>query len=450
MSATTWEPVIGLEIHVQLKTKTKMFCRCRNALRRRAELERLPGLPRVPGRAAGAEPARDRGDDQARARARLRDRRARGLPPQELLLPRPAEGVPDQPVRRAALRGRQARRADGRRRASRSASRARTSRRTRRRTCTSPRPGRLHGATATLVDFNRGGTPLVEIVTEPDLHDAETAKRFLQLLRQTVVELGLSDAELEKGSMRFDVNVSVRPAGSDELRTRTELKNMNSFNFAAKGIEREIARQIRSTRRAARSSRRRSTSTRATRSRRRCAPRKRRRTTATSPSPTSCPCIRPPSSSSGCAARSASCPARASAASPTRCRSTTRTCSSPAVSTGSGRTVVDGGRGREGSGERAREPVRRHRDRTRARSTLPSSRSSSPRAREIPRATFDEALAQVGDAGLQRRSVPRAEGGLGRVRARPGDRPGDRGESRRRPSSTAVASRACSASSSAR
>jgi aspartyl-tRNA(Asn)/glutamyl-tRNA(Gln) amidotransferase subunit B len=60
-----------------------------------------------------------------------------------------------------------------------------------------------------------------------------------------VVELGLSEAELEKGSMRFDVNVSVRPAGSDELRTRTELKNMNSFNFAAKGIEREIARQIR-------------------------------------------------------------------------------------------------------------------------------------------------------------------------------------------------------------
>ena len=74
--------------------------------------------------------------------------------------------------------------------------------------------GRIHGATATLVDFNRGGTPLVEIVTEPDIHDAETAKRFLQLLRQTVVELGLSDAELEKGSMRFDVNVSVRPAGS--------------------------------------------------------------------------------------------------------------------------------------------------------------------------------------------------------------------------------------------
>src|SRR5437868_7755094 len=104
--------------------------------------------------------------------------------------------------------------------------------------------GRIHGATATLVDFNRCGTPLVEIVTKPDIHSADVTKRFLKLLQQTVIELGLSDAELEKGTMRFDVNVSVRPKGSSELRTRTELKNMNSFNFAAKGIEREIARQI--------------------------------------------------------------------------------------------------------------------------------------------------------------------------------------------------------------
>ena len=81
-------------------------------------------------------------------------------------------------------------------------------------------------------------------MTAPDIHSAEHAKRFLQLLRQTVVELGISDAEMEKGSLRFDVNVSVRPEGSDELRTRTELKNMNSFNFAAKGIDREIQRQI--------------------------------------------------------------------------------------------------------------------------------------------------------------------------------------------------------------
>jgi aspartyl-tRNA(Asn)/glutamyl-tRNA(Gln) amidotransferase subunit B len=104
--------------------------------------------------------------------------------------------------------------------------------------------GRIHGADRSLIDFNRAGTPLVEIVTKPDLRSPDDAKRFLQLLRQTVVELGISDAEMEKGSLRFDVNVSVRPAGSDELRTRTELKNMNSFNFAAKGIEREVARQV--------------------------------------------------------------------------------------------------------------------------------------------------------------------------------------------------------------
>ena len=106
------------------------------------------------------------------------------------------------------------------------------------------RTGRIGGADYSLIDFNRGGTPLVEIVTAPDIHSADEAKRFLQLLRQTIVELGVSDAEMEKGTLRVDANVSVRPAGSDELRTRTELKNMNSFNFVARGITREIERQI--------------------------------------------------------------------------------------------------------------------------------------------------------------------------------------------------------------
>ena len=106
------------------------------------------------------------------------------------------------------------------------------------------RSGRIGGADYSLVDFNRGGTPLVEIVTAPDVRSADEAKRFLQLLRQTIVELGISDAEMEKGALRADANVSVRPAGSDELRTRTELKNMNSFNFIARGIEAEVERQI--------------------------------------------------------------------------------------------------------------------------------------------------------------------------------------------------------------
>ena len=106
------------------------------------------------------------------------------------------------------------------------------------------RSGRIGGADSSLVDYNRGGTPLVEIVTAPDIRSADEAKRFLQLLRQTIVELGISDAEMEKGTLRVDANVSVRPAGSDELRTRTEIKNMNSFNFIARGIEAEVERQI--------------------------------------------------------------------------------------------------------------------------------------------------------------------------------------------------------------
>jgi aspartyl-tRNA(Asn)/glutamyl-tRNA(Gln) amidotransferase subunit B len=106
------------------------------------------------------------------------------------------------------------------------------------------RTGRIGGAEYSLIDFNRGGTPLVEIVTAPDIRSADEAKRFLQLLRQTIVELGISDAEMEKGALRADANVSVRPIGSDELRTRTELKNMNSFNFIARGIEAEVERQI--------------------------------------------------------------------------------------------------------------------------------------------------------------------------------------------------------------
>jgi aspartyl-tRNA(Asn)/glutamyl-tRNA(Gln) amidotransferase subunit B len=106
------------------------------------------------------------------------------------------------------------------------------------------RTGRIGGADYTLVDYNRGGTPLVEIVTAPDIHSSEEAKRFLQLLRQTIVEIGISDAEMEKGTLRVDANVSVRPAGSDELRTRCEIKNMNSFTHIARGIDAEIERQV--------------------------------------------------------------------------------------------------------------------------------------------------------------------------------------------------------------
>ncbi|HET9185861.1 MAG TPA: Asp-tRNA(Asn)/Glu-tRNA(Gln) amidotransferase subunit GatB [Solirubrobacterales bacterium] len=103
--------------------------------------------------------------------------------------------------------------------------------------------GRIHGSGASLVDFNRGGTPLVEIVTEPDLRGAAEAAEWARLLRETVRQLGVSDVNMEEGSLRVDANVSVRPAGSEELGTKTELKNMNSFRFLQRGIEAELERQ---------------------------------------------------------------------------------------------------------------------------------------------------------------------------------------------------------------
>ncbi|HEY1355618.1 MAG TPA: Asp-tRNA(Asn)/Glu-tRNA(Gln) amidotransferase subunit GatB [Solirubrobacterales bacterium] len=103
--------------------------------------------------------------------------------------------------------------------------------------------GRIHGSGASLVDFNRGGTPLVEIVTEPDLRGAAEAAEWARLLRTTVRQLDVSDVNMEEGSLRVDANVSVRPAGSEELGTKSELKNMNSFRFLERGIEAELARQ---------------------------------------------------------------------------------------------------------------------------------------------------------------------------------------------------------------
>jgi aspartyl-tRNA(Asn)/glutamyl-tRNA(Gln) amidotransferase subunit B len=104
--------------------------------------------------------------------------------------------------------------------------------------------GRSVGADYSLVDFNRGGTPLLEIVTEPDIRSADEADRFLRLLRQTIVELGVSDAEMEKGTMRADVNVSVRERGEKGFRPRWELKNMNSFTFIRRGIDAAVREQV--------------------------------------------------------------------------------------------------------------------------------------------------------------------------------------------------------------
>jgi aspartyl-tRNA(Asn)/glutamyl-tRNA(Gln) amidotransferase subunit B len=103
--------------------------------------------------------------------------------------------------------------------------------------------GRIQGSDRSIVDFNRGGTPLVEIVTEPDLRSPEQTRQWLTLLRATLRQLGVSDVNMEEGSLRCDANVSIRPVGSNELGTKTELKNMNSFRFLERAVRAEIDRQ---------------------------------------------------------------------------------------------------------------------------------------------------------------------------------------------------------------
>jgi aspartyl-tRNA(Asn)/glutamyl-tRNA(Gln) amidotransferase subunit B len=239
-----WEPVIGLEIHVHLKTRTKMFCRC--------ELEYFapensrtcpvclahPGALPVPNkRAIEMTVLLGLGLGCEIAERAIFHRKHYFYPD----LPKGYQiSQYDEPL---CVGGKMTlATADGDLEVG--IVRAHLEEDAAKNVHMGGAEGRIAGADRTLVDINRAGTPLVEIVTAPDIHSAEHAKRFLQLLRQTVVEHGISDAEMEKWSLRYYVNVSLRPEGSDELRTRTELKNMNSFNFAAKGIEREILRQI--------------------------------------------------------------------------------------------------------------------------------------------------------------------------------------------------------------
>ncbi|MDQ3568379.1 MAG: Asp-tRNA(Asn)/Glu-tRNA(Gln) amidotransferase subunit GatB [Actinomycetota bacterium] len=102
--------------------------------------------------------------------------------------------------------------------------------------------GRMHGSVGSMVDFNRGGTPLMEIVTEPDIPSPEAARAAANHLKEIMRAIGVSEADMEKGQLRCDANVSIRnPDGS--FGTKTELKNMNSFRFVERGLARELERQ---------------------------------------------------------------------------------------------------------------------------------------------------------------------------------------------------------------
>src|SRR4051794_27186494 len=243
MASAEWEAVIGLEVHAHLKTKTKMFCRC--ALEYGAGENTStcpvclahPGALPVPnktaiehtirlGLALGCEisehaifarknyfyPDLPKGYQISQYEAPL-------CGPGELVVPT-AEGEERVGIVRAHLEEDAAKTVHA-----------------------GGATGRSVGADYSLVDFNRGGTPLLEIVSAPDLRSAEQALRFLRLLRQTIVELGISDAEMEKGTLRADVNVSVRERGEESFRPRWEIKNMNSFTFIGRAIEAAVREQ---------------------------------------------------------------------------------------------------------------------------------------------------------------------------------------------------------------
>jgi aspartyl-tRNA(Asn)/glutamyl-tRNA(Gln) amidotransferase subunit B len=232
---SAWEPVIGLEIHVQLKTRTKMFCSCALSFGEEPNTRTCPvclGLPGtlpvtnaeavhfglMMGLALGCEIA---------PRSIFHRKNyfypdlAKGYQISQYDIPLCSGGtLGDVRLHRIHLEEDAAK------------------------LIHVGESGRIHGSEHSIVDYNRGGTPLAEIVTEPDLHSAEQARDWLQLLRETLRQLGVSDVNMEEGSLRCDANVSVRPAGSTELGTKTELKNMNSFRFLAQGVEAEIERQV--------------------------------------------------------------------------------------------------------------------------------------------------------------------------------------------------------------
>ncbi len=239
-----WEAVIGLEIHVQLKTRTKMFCSCPSGWGGKPNAHTCPVCLAHPG----ALPVPNGAAIEATIKLGL----ALGCEIAEhALFHRKNYFYPDLPKGyqisqydvplasegRFVVPGPDGDRELGIVRAHLEEDAAKTIH-------VGGAAGRIHGAEHSLVDFNRGGTPLVEVVTKPDVRSGEEARSVLQLLRQTVVELGISDAEMEKGSLRCDANVSVRAAGETGYRTKTELKNMNSFKFVADGITAEVEGQV--------------------------------------------------------------------------------------------------------------------------------------------------------------------------------------------------------------
>jgi aspartyl-tRNA(Asn)/glutamyl-tRNA(Gln) amidotransferase subunit B len=229
-----YEPVIGLEIHVQLKTRTKMFCGCELSFGDPPNIHccpvclGLPGaLPVVNARAVDFAVMIGLALGSEIAPRSIFHRKNYFYPdsPKAYQISQYDEPIcnggrlGDVRIHRVHLEEDAAKLVHV------------------------GESGRIHGADRSVVDFNRCGTPLVEIVTEPDLHSPEQAHDWLILLRTTLRQLGVSDVNMDEGSLRCDANVSIRPTGTMELGTKAELKNMNSFRYLERGVRAEIERQ---------------------------------------------------------------------------------------------------------------------------------------------------------------------------------------------------------------
>jgi aspartyl-tRNA(Asn)/glutamyl-tRNA(Gln) amidotransferase subunit B len=235
MSVREYEPVIGVEIHVQLATRTKMFCGCELSFGDEPNTHTCPiclghpgTLPVVNAEAVHYALMIALALDCEIAPRSIFHRKnyfypdlPKGYQISQYDIPLARNGrLGDVRIHRVHLEEDAAKLVHA------------------------GESGRIHGAASSIVDFNRGGTPLVEIVTEPDLHSAADAAEFGRLLQATLRRLGVSDVNMEEGSLRVDANVSIRPAGEATLGTKTELKNMNSFRFLERGIDAEIKRQV--------------------------------------------------------------------------------------------------------------------------------------------------------------------------------------------------------------
>ena len=238
-----WEPVIGLEIHVQLKTRTKMFCGCATSFGEEPNTHVCPVCLGHPGTLPVIN---ERAVEYATRIALALGCRVGGptiFHRKNYFYPDLPKGYQisqfDQPL---GVGGHLDVELESGETFRVGITRVHMEEDAGKLVHSGGATGRIHGADHSLVDFNRGGTPLVEIVSEPDIRSPEQARSFLTQLKSLLEHLDVSDVNMEEGSMRCDANVSLRAAGA-ELGTKTELKNMNSFRFLQRGLDAEIERQ---------------------------------------------------------------------------------------------------------------------------------------------------------------------------------------------------------------